>query len=372
MAFLKTLSVTQFRSYTSARLDALGTGFVILTGPNGAGKTNILEAVSLLSPGRGMRGAEMADWQNHMNAADPWAISALAETDFGPVQLGTGRDPIKEKRIVRIKGEPAKSQAALAEYVSCIWLTPQMDRLFIDGSSGRRRFFDRMVFSFDPAHAGRITRYENALSQRSKLLQEGKADPAWITALEQQMAETGMAVAAARVDFTDKLQVYCDRHGNQYLPAAKLSLKGFLEEALQSHAALKSEDLFKEALRTSRGYDAEHGGARQGPHKTDLNVVYRDKNMQADQCSTGEQKALLFGLILAHAHMMKAEKGAAPILLLDEVAAHLDADRRTNLFASLHELKAQVWITGTDKNVFETVPEPRYFFSVSEGQIAAV
>lgn len=372
MAFLKTLSLSQFRSYTSARLDDLGAGFVILTGPNGAGKTNILEAVSLLSPGRGLRGAEMSAWQNREHADHPWAISAVVETDYGPIPVGTGRDPVKDKRIIRIKGETAKGQAALAEYLSCLWLTPQMDRIFIDGASGRRRFFDRMLFAFDPAHAGRITRYENALSQRSKLLQEAKVDRVWIESLEQQMAETGVAVAAARTDFLERLQVFCDRHGNQYLPAASLALQGFVEDSLSTHAALKSEEVFRMALQDSRTYDADYGGAKVGPHKTDLHVVYRDKSMPADQCSTGEQKALLFGLVLAHAHMMKAEKGAAPILLLDEVAAHLDSDRRANLFASLASLNAQVWITGTDQNMFENVPEPRHFFTVSQGQIETV
>ena len=201
MSALTEIRLRNFRSYTEACLNGLASSFVVLTGENGAGKTNILEAVSLLSPGKGMRNADLGDFQNKKYVDQVWAISANLSTQYGEIKVGTGRDPTKEKRVVHIQGEVAKSQAQLAEYITCLWLTPQMDRLFIDAASGRRKFLDRMVFNFDTGHAGRVTRYENAMAQRSRLLKDGKADAVWLDSLEIQMAEAGVAVAAARALF---------------------------------------------------------------------------------------------------------------------------------------------------------------------------
>lgn len=370
MSFIRSLTLNRFRSYHEAGLDDLKPGFIVLTGDNGAGKTNVLEAVSLLSPGRGLRNAEKHDWQNRDARQAPWAIASVVETAYGPIPIGTGHDPVKDKRIIRIKGEKAKSQADLAEYLSCVWLTPQMDRIFIDGSAARRRFFDRMLFAFDPAHAGRITRYENALSQRAKILKEGGADPAWLSGLEQQMAETGVAVAAARRDFLEKLQHYAGVGRADNWPAATLNLRGFIENALANAPALAVEQDFRIKLRSSRDDDARLGGARDGPHKTDLVVVYQEKNMPADQCSTGEQKALLFSLVLAHARMIGVERGAPPLLLLDEVAAHLDSNRRGVLFETLAGLNGQVWVTGTDEKLFENLSAQAQFFQVRDAKIS--
>lgn len=369
---LKSIQLQNFRSYRDLVLQALPEKFVVLTGPNGAGKTNLLEAVSLLSPGKGLRGADLRELQNLALPSPGWAVAAHISTPYGDIQAGTGKDPDKERRLVRINGVAAKSQTALSEYLSCLWLTPQMDRLFLDAASSRRRFLDRMIFAYDPAHAGRITRYDNALSQRSKLLKEGRADPAWIGALETQMAETGVAVAAARVDFVARLQASCHRRGGADFPVADLRLSGFLEDRLQSMSALQAEDQFRMALLSSRSADSVNGGAQAGAHRTDLLVRYHAKHMNADQCSTGEQKALLIGLVLSHAELLQAEKNASTILLLDEVAAHLDEGRRAALFDTLSRTGGQVWLTGTDENLFAAIPDRASFFHVGNGGLEPV
>jgi DNA replication and repair protein RecF len=281
-------------------------------------------------------------------------------------------DGASGKRNVRINGVTAKSQVALSDYLSCIWLTPQMDRLFLDTAGGRRRFFDKLIFAFDPTHAGRVTRYENAMAQRSKLLREGGADPVWLKGLEAQMAETGIAVAAARLDFCGRLQRACDTaHERQetFFPKAKLHLSGTVEELLSKTPAVEVEEMFAYQLQQSRPHDAETGGAATGPHKGDLQVKYAAKNMPADQCSTGEQKALLIGIILAHSRLMAAERGSPPILLLDEVAAHLDENRRAALFDLLSDLGGQVWMTGTDISLFSAAQKRAQFWSVQDACI---
>ena len=337
------------------------------------GKTNILEAVSLLSPGRGLRGARVMEIQKN-DSDTPWAVAGLLQSKYDEeVRLGTGLDPNSrsgaEKRTVRINGDSVKSQARLGEYVSCVWLTPQMDRLFLDSGRERRKFLDRLVFAFDPGHSGRVTRYENALSQRSKLLREGDADDTWIAGLEQQMAETGIAIAAARLDFADRLQAACIASDHSHFPLAHFRVKGSVEELLANAPALEVEATFKYQLEQSRERDGYTGGAASGPHKSDLSVIYAAKNMKADQCSTGEQKALLIGLILAHARLIKAERGAPPVLLLDEVAAHLDDTRRAALYEILQELGGQVWLTGTEENLFTAIKDKAQFFEVRDSRI---
>ncbi len=354
MTALSELRLRNFRSYTEACLSGLASSFVVLTGDNGAGKTNILEAISLLSPGKGMRSAELNDLQNREMRV-PWGISANVLTTYGPVLVATAKDPQKNKRTVHIQGELAKSQSLLLEYFSCLWLTPQMDRLFIDASGARRRFLDRMVYAFDGGHAGRITRFENALSQRSKLLKEGKANPVWLSSLESQMAESGVAVAAARNDFIDRLQQVCNRRPSKDFPRAILSISGFLEQELNHNSALETEEKYKKFLIASRGEDAITGGAAAGIHRSDFCVTFADKNMPAQECSTGEQKALLIGIILSQADLINAERGTPPLLLLDEVAAHLDPNRRKALYGLLSELGGQVWMTGTEAEIFSAL-----------------
>lgn len=379
MGFITRLQLTQFRCYETVRLDNLARGPVVLCGPNGAGKTNILEALSLLTPGRGMRGAKMAEMQKRDGGdsvlrGQGWAVAAQVESLYGAVRLGVGRDALADKRLVRINGETAKSQAALGEYLSCVWLTPQMDRLFVDGLAARRRFLDRLVFAFDPAHAGRVTRYENAMSQRARILRDHeRSDESWLAGLEAGMAETGVAIAAARLDFMQRLQMACDRttaDENALFPRARLCARGTIEELLAHAPAVEVEEMFRYQLQRTRAQDAVSGGSATGPHKTDMMTIFAAKDMPAAYCSTGEQKALLIGIILAHARMIAAERGAPPVLLLDEVAAHLDEGRRAGLYGILQATGGQVWLTGTDAALFAPLAARGQFFAVHEATIA--
>lgn len=370
MSWVETLKLHNFRCYQSAVFGALSQGLIVLHGPNGAGKTNVLEALSILSPGRGLRGARVLEMQCKQ-AGQPWAVSATVSDKYGSVQLGTGLDPRADKRIIRINGENARGQSALAEHLACVWLTPQMDRLFLDSSRERRKFLDRLVFAFDPGHSGRVTRYENAMRQRSKLLQEGKGDPAWLEGLETQMAETGVAIAAARLDFVSRLQSACENADHQHFPLSYLRAKGTVEELLGNSSALEVEGMFKYQLSESRGVDMLTGGAATGPHKSDLDVRMAEKDMAADQCSTGEQKALLIGIVMAHARLIAAERGAPPVLLLDEVAAHLDERRRGALYDLLQDLGGQVWLTGTDYSLFDAIEGKAQFFTVENAAVRA-
>jgi len=373
VSFLTALSLTNFRCYEQQKLDGLLQHPVVLFGANGAGKTNILEAISLLTPGRGLRSIKPPEAQKN-DAAQPWAIAAKIDTGFGNVQLGTGLDPHNEKRIIRINGQNAKSQSALADHLACVWLTPQMDRLFLDAAGQRRRFLDRLIFAYDPGHSGRLARYDNSLSQRSKLLKDARhtsraADPSWLSALEQQIAETGIAIAAARIDFIHRLQTACERESHDHFPLARLQVKGTIEELLQQSPALETEDAFKFQLQESREQDSYTGGAATGPHKSDLYVEMGSKSMPAEHCSTGEQKALLIGIIIAHSRLIAAERGAPPVLLLDEIAAHLDENRRAALYEILDNLKTQVFLTGTDQSLFKDITQNAAFFEVKNAKI---
>lgn len=363
MVFVRSLQLHAYRNYRDAMLADLDAGFVVLTGANGAGKTNILEAVSLLTPGRGLRGARMAEIRNHASDASlPWGVSAVVESPVGAVRIGTGvREGAQgERRVMRVNGVDLKAQADVAEYISCVWLTPQMDGLFYDAASARRRFFDRLVYAFDPAHAGRVTRYESVLAQRARLLREQyqdrkmAADPLWLDSLEATMAETGVAIAAARLQTLESLGAHMDQalHGTGF-PVASMQLCGGIEEGLVQRPALEIEDMMRARLQQSRAFDGENGGACVGPHRTDLRVAYAAKDMPAAQCSTGEQKALLTGIVLAHAVRTHHVRDAAPVLLLDEVAAHFDVKRRGSLFSVLRSLGGQVFITGTDAQIFD-------------------
>jgi DNA replication and repair protein RecF len=367
------LALTDFRNYRAARLD-LAIGPVVLTGPNGAGKTNLLEAVSVLSPGRGLRNARLGDFDrrrvNAEAAATGWAVAATIETRRGAVRIGTGRDPAGgERRVVRIDGENARGQAALGEVVGVTWLTPQMDRLFIEGPSARRRFLDRLVLGLDPAHAARVSAYEHAMRERSRLLRDGPADPSWLDALDEVMAAQGVAVAAARRDAVERLDDACAAAEGPF-PRARLSLAGTVESWLDELPALAAEDRFRTALKDGRNVDAAAGGAAIGPHRSDLAVTHAEKGLPAEIMSTGEQKALLISIVLAHARLQRHTRGEAPLLLLDEVAAHLDAPRRDALFAILLDLESQVWLTGTDATLFAPLGAAARFLSVSDGALS--
>lgn len=372
MSYIGALRLSNFRNYKAVSLPKIENGFVVLIGPNGAGKTNLLEAISYLSPGRGLRSAKTFDLQNkELMTENPWVVSSVVETDFGSIKIGTSVNPKNDRRMTKIQGEVIKSQTTLSEYLSCVWLTPQMDSLFRGGASERRRFIDRLLLTYDGAHVGRITRYENALSQRSKILKDDTKtpDPAWLKGLETQMAETGVAIAAARRAFLDRLQNACNSTTNTSFPLAQLSFKGVIENRLETDPAIAVEDMFLDVLEKSRDVDAVTGGASIGPHRTDLHVVYADKDMEASHCSTGEQKALLIGLILAHTRLLLADQGRPPILLLDEVAAHLDEDRRKAFFDILQEIGGQVWMTGTDQQSFTALDKVAMFVSVDGGHL---
>lgn len=370
--FVRKLRLTAFRNYESAVLSCPADAPAVLTGANGAGKTNLLEALSLLTPGKGLRGADIPEIQNRLIPQTPWAVAAEIHRNGATLNLGTGRDAAAEKdrRIVRIDGRNVKSQAALAEHVCMVWLTPQMDGLFLGGAAARRRFLDRLVFAFDPAHAGRVTRYESALRQRSKLLREAeKPDPAWLVSLEAVMAETGVSIAAARNAFIENLQAAATG-GQSDFPGARLGVGGWAEERLLNQPALELEERMKELLKKQRPDDAQTGGAATGPHRSDFTVRHAARNMPAAQCSTGEQKALLITVMLAHAALIKAERGVAPILLLDEVAAHLDEHRRNCLFELLLGTGSQFWLTGTEDKIFAPLNGRAAFYAVAENSIA--
>ena len=377
-AWVAKLQLTAFRCYDSALLEGDGRP-IVLTGPNGAGKTNLLEAISFLAPGRGLRRARLSEIDRRESGAQaerPWAVSAWLETPHGPRQLGTGRDPAagpREKRIIKLDGDFVSSQQSLSELLAVLWLTPAMDRLFLEGPGERRRFLDRLVFGADPAHAGRITAYENALRERARLLRgdAGAPDPAWLSALEEQMAGHGVAVAAARCAMTERLTSACAAAQGAF-PRAGLAVAGDLEAELGALPALEVEDRFKQRLRASRGQDAETGGAAHGPHRSDLRVRHLERGREAELCSTGEQKALLISIVLAHARLIAAERDQAPLLLLDEVAAHLDAKRRAALYEELAALGAQSWLTGTDSALFEPFGESAQHFRVEEARITPV
>lgn len=372
------LALTDFRNYHSARLD-LAAGpmvlpVVVLTGPNGAGKTNLLEAVSVLSPGRGLRNARLADLDRRPANDDDntagWAVAATIETRRGAVRVGTGRDPAgSERRVVRIDGENTRGQSALGEVIGVIWLTPQMDRLFIEGPSARRRFLDRLVLGLDPAHAARVSSYEHAMRERSRVLRDGPNDPAWLDAIEETVAAQGVAVAAARREAVESLDEACATAEGPF-PRARLSLQGTVEAWLDELPALAAEDRFRAALKANRAVDAASGGATVGPHRSDLAVTHAERGISAEGMSTGEQKALLISIVLAHAKLQRRTRGDPPLLLLDEVAAHLDAARRDALFATLLDLESQVWLTGTDAAIFAPLRDAARFLSVSDGALS--
>lgn len=396
--WLSRLTLTAFRSYQAVSLE-VEPGPVVLTGANGAGKTNLLEAVSFLSPGRGLRGAKLTEIArrepggkaSRAPAAAPtgvvvspreetaalsnWAVAAEVETPDGPRSVGTGRDAaagngnaVRERRLVKIDGEFVRGQQALSEVLAVVWLTPQMDGLFREAASGRRRFLDRLTYGFDPEHAGRISAYEHAMRERSRLLKSGRADAAWLASLEDTMARYGVAIAAARRAFLERLS----RSGAAAVsafPQAQLALAGDLEAQLEGQPALVVEDSLRDLLAAGRGRDAETGGASVGPHRSDLVVHHVEKDMPAALCSTGEQKALLISMVLAHARLVTLDRGAPPLLLLDEVAAHLDAVRRAALYDEILALGAQAWLTGTENSVFLELAEQARFFSVQDGGV---
>ena len=346
---LARLVLTDFRNHRDAMLSP-GPGLVVLTGENGAGKTNVLEAVSLLSPGRGLRGATLSEMAR-TGGGGGFAVAAR----LGDVEIGTGTSSLApERRQVRISGAPA-SATSLSEWLAVLWLTPAMDRLFQEGAGGRRRFLDRLVLALEPSHAVHAARYEAAMRARNKLLaEEGRRDEAWLSALESRMAEHGAALAAARAAAVILLSERLTGAPEGRFARAGLDLQG------------GGEDLARE-LAVARARDAAAGRALAGPHRTDLAVTHLEKGQPAALCSTGEQKALLLAIILAHADLVADRAGRRPLLLLDEVAAHLDPRRRAALFERLEAGQGQVWMTGTEAGLFDGAAADR--FQVAEGRV---
>jgi DNA replication and repair protein RecF len=375
-AFVSRLSLNDFRGYARLRLE-LDRQPVILTGPNGAGKTNLLEAVSFLAPGRGLRRARLAEIDRRppgeTGSSGAWAVAAVIERAAGRVNIGTGREGgdserTTERRVVRIDGTPVRGQKDLAEHLALVWLTPDMDRLFMDGSSARRRFLDRLVYGFHPAHAGEVAAYETVMRERARLLSDGNSDAAWLDALEDSMARHGVAIAAARAAVAQRLDRVCAEHDGPF-PAPRLALSGEVDAVLAEMPAVAVEDRAREALHAGRAHDAAQGGAVWGPHRTDMLVRYAAKDRPARECSTGEQKALLLSILLAMARELTAERGEAPLLLLDEVVAHLDGARRAALFDEISGIGAQAWLTGTDDELFQGLRGRARFFRVLDATV---
>ena len=365
------LSLSHFRCYEifSVSLDLRP---VVLTGPNGAGKTNLLEALSFLIPGRGLRRARLSEIKRQ-ESIEPWALSIQLKDQGEGIQIGTGLDPEapeSERRITKINGEKAKSQSSLAEWVSMVWLTPQMDRLFLEGPQGRRRFLDRLVYGFDPAHAQRLNRYEKALKERNLLLRQGRYDPYWIEGLEETLISEGIAITIARREVVGQLSNVLKAQQNAF-PSAELSLGGDLENLLQKHNILQAEDKMRRLFTECREQDRLTGRTSFGPHRSDLFTSYLEKNQVAALCSTGEQKSLLLSIVLASAHLLSVRTGAIPLLLLDEVVAHLDKKRRSALFDAILKLKMQAWLTGTDTSLFEELQGNAQFLSLKEARLVS-
>ncbi|MCQ1573838.1 DNA replication/repair protein RecF [Neorhizobium galegae] len=366
---LSRLKLTDFRNYAEAALPLDGR-HVVLTGENGAGKTNLLEAVSFLSPGRGLRRAVLSD-VTRVGAAGGFTIFADIDGMDGEVSIGTGIEPGDGESVtrkLRINGTPAKSTEELSDHLSVLWLTPAMDGLFTGASSDRRRFLDRLVLSLDPAHGRRASDFERAMRSRNRLLSEGRFDPSWLSAIEAQMAGLGIAMAAARQEMLGLLRTLSANSGETPFPSPVLTLEGFMDGAMERPAA-DLEDDYLGMLRNGRGRDAAAGRTLDGPHRSDLLVRHREKDMEAERCSTGEQKALLIGLVLAHARLTADMTGYAPILLLDEIAAHLDQGRRAALFDLVHGLGGQSFMTGTDRSMFSALADRAQFFTVAHGGI---
>ncbi len=364
--FISRLRLTAFRNYAAAALDLDGR-HLVLTGPNGAGKTNLLEAVSLLAPGRGLRRAAF-DSLATQASDQPWAVAATIDTPEGPVDIGTGATPEGGRRV-RINGANARTIEQMSDYVRLLWLTPAMDGLFTGPAGDRRRFLDRLVTTLVPSHSATVASFDSAMRQRNRLLEAG-GEARWLDALETEMAAHAAALHFARADAVGHLQ-QAIAHGLEdgAFPAARVTLGPLFEDrhVPASSAALEAE--LTALWAAARGLDRAAGRTLSGPHRVDFEVLYAQKQMPAALGSTGEQKALLVGLVLAHARLVRARTGLAPLLLLDEIAAHLDPDRRAALFATLDGLDTQCLMTGTDPMLFEALGGRAQRVTVRDGRL---
>ncbi len=382
------LTLTDFRNYAYLRLNA-DLCPIIITGDNGSGKTNILEAISFLTPGRGLRGARLADIKRFTPALVTtdyktsteslnWAVSAIVKKNNEEYTLGTGAqknqkesdDEIRtfERRIVQIDGQKVSSQAELGKYLSAIWITPQMDRLFLGGTQPRRSFLDRIVYTFDVEHAKRIANFEHVYKQWYQLLKNGVHDNSWLLSLEEEMSCLGVAIAAARRELVARLNTFIKNEPDDVFPNIMLELDGTIEKMLDEMAAVDVEDFYTENLKKSRRSVVTNDYV-DGVNRTDFKVYYKKKHMPAELCSTGEQKSLLVSIILAQTKCQILDKGFAPVLLLDEVTTHLDNIKRDALLYKIKDLKLQAWITSTESQNFDVLKNDAQFFAVKNNQI---
>lgn len=372
-ARVRRLQLTNFRSYRRAELSA-GDGPIVLLGPNGAGKTNLLEAISFLTPGRGLRRATLEDVAN-TEGDGSWAVAAKIDGALGSVQLGTGVDPPANDdapvRRHRVDRESVPSATAFADHLRVVWLVPEMDSLFLGPASERRRFLDRLVLAIDATHGSRVNALERALRSRNRLLEEPSPDPRWLDAIEHEVAELGIAVAAARAETVRRLmdEIGSTRETSSAFPSASLALEGWMETELALSAAIEIEDRYRASLREARARDRAAGRTLDGPHLSDLAVLHAGKGIPAERASTGERKALLVGVVLSHARLVASMHGASPVVLLDDVAAFLDEERRGALFEALMRLGAQVWMTGVDESSFSALRGSGERLQVSPGRV---
>lgn len=372
-ALVRRLNLHNFRNYRVASLDT-GAGTIALVGPNGAGKTNLIEAISFLAPGRGLHRATLNEIA--FNEGDgSWAVAAEIEGALGLATLGTGIDaPPPEgtttQRQCRVDREPVSSAAAFADHLRVVWLTPAMDSLFTGAPSERRRFLDRLALAVDAEHASRVNALERSLRSRNRLLEEARADPHWLDAIEHETAELAVAVASLRVETVRRLAAVLATRNSSPFPPVEVAIEGWLEQLIPAHPAAEVEQRYRAVLRDNRERDAAAGRTLDGPHLSDLKVVYAAKDIPAADASTGEQKALLIGLVLAHARLLSEMIGAAPVLLLDEVLAHLDPARRLALHRELGELGAQAWMTGADHALFREIESSAAIIEVKSGTLS--
>jgi DNA replication and repair protein RecF len=370
---VRALRLVDFRNYGDIDL-ALDAAHVVLVGENGAGKTNLMEAVSLLSPGRGLRRATIED-MGRKTGAGGWSVSVRLDGPTGETRIGVGASGEAGEtraKTIRIDSQPVRAAEDLIDYLHILWLTPTMDGLFTGPASERRRFLDRFVLALDPGHAARVAAFERTMRGRNKLLEDDRFDDDWLAAIEMQMAEIGVAVASARVEAVACLArlIAATRDDAAPFPHADLALEGEIEAmAAAGGPSAEIEDRYRSMLSAARRRDKAAGRTLDGPHRADLIVDHGPKAMPAAHSSTGEQKALLLGLVLAHARLVAETHGRAPILLLDEVSAHLDQRRRTSLFDRLNELGGQCWLTGTDLAAFEPLGRAAQRLEVSAGTV---
>src|SRR5574338_393380 len=374
-SFLRRLILSNFRSYHAAQMSLDRAGPVVLTGANGAGKTNLIEAISLLAPGRGLRRATTEELA-FSEGDGGWAISAEIEGMLGLATLGTGIDPpagdeSTPTRKCRIDRESVGSATAFADHLRVVWLTPAMDPLFNGPASERRRFLDRFVLAVDAQHSSRVAALERSLRSRNRLLEDSPGDSHWLEAVEHETAEVAVAVAAGRAETARRLSAALEasRDTAREFPQAQITLQGWMEQLLPDHSAVEIEDRYRALLKDNRARDAAAGRTLDGPHLSNLIVSHAGKNIAAADASTGEQKALLIRLVLAHAGLIRQMTGFAPVLLLDEVVAHLAPSRRAALYDALSSLGAQAWMTGADPTAFGDIVGRAQVFLVSGGVV---